>query len=583
MNKLLFKISVSSPETICLWATRTIMMSKIIAEVTEPVTINFKTQQYEKNGLFWEKLFGPTLSWTCKWGLYTGLNTSQKESFWENCGSEINTSNIRRFQMGFISLNTPIIHIWYLKGPGKILSHFLNIPSNQLEIMFSYNIFFRDQNLLTYLKNTSFKTLLEVTKFTTPIDYLFNFTYIDLLNINEILFKKLQKLNLIKELNKWREELIFETRNIEKLKLSQKARYLHLFFISKLRPEWIFLTKLPILPPELRPFLKLDLLNNYLISPLNNLYRLILIKNNRLKRWSFFKNTIPAIFETIEKKMLQQSINSLIQPNLHLSNKIDRPILSLSTFLKGKYGRFRQNLLGKRVDFSGRSVIVSGPDLTIGTIGLPYDLALNLFHPLLLNILFNKFKNINKVNLLLKYRPRIIKYILKKILTKKIILLNRAPTLHKMNLQAFKPYLIEGESLRLFPLACSSFNADFDGDQMGIFVPISNISQYEAKYKMSSDKNFFSHEKNKNLFKMSQNIILGLYILMIGHHTFNNLKLYFLNNDDVLYTYYNNLLFLNSFIWVKYKLNLKFKTRIQFILTTPGKILLNESTKSNYL
>nr|QEM01700.1 plastid-encoded DNA-directed RNA polymerase beta' [Nephromyces sp. ex Molgula occidentalis] len=573
-----FKISLASKNQIYKWATRYINNIKIQGEVTEPLTINFKKGLYEKNGLFWEKIFGPSLSWTCKCGLYKGrilYFSNQSSKFCEYCGSEINSNRIRRYTMGYISLVTPIIHIWYLTGPGHILSTLLNISLSKLENLIYYKDFFIKPQYIKISKNKSFHDLQSQNKDS------FKWTYSQLMIAPKLLHEKLQNLNLLSELNYTKDSLLLINRPQQRSQLSKKIRILHCFFVSNIKPEWIFLEVLPVIPPQLRPFTNL---NNhfFIISPLNNLYRLILIRNNRLKRWIQLRHFIPVNFEIIEKKMLQQSIDNLLstQVKYKTCNDSSRPLLSLSTILgQGKYGRFRQNLLGKRIDFSGRSVITSGADLPIGKIGLPYELAFNLFNPLLQNI-FHKNKILHHIfnsSTLLQYRSRLLKQILKKIWATKVILINRAPTLHKMNIQAFKPYLIETDALKLFPLACASFNADFDGDQMGIFLPVSNISQYEAKYKLSSDKNYFSFEKNKNLFKASQNMILGLYLLTIGITYIKPCNIYFWDYNDVLYAYFNNLIEINSFIWIKFQQIISWNMFINFILTTPGRILLTES------
>ncbi|KAF8819416.1 putative Rna polymerase C1 [Cardiosporidium cionae] len=528
--------SSTSKTQICEWATRYINNNKIEGEVTEPLTINFKKGIYEKN----EKIFGPVFSWKCKCGLYKGriLNHSKQSTFCEQC------------------------------GPGRVLSTLLDIPLSKLENLIYYKDFFLKPDFMKLIKNKSFNDLNQGRKEGT-----LSWGYSQLIMSNILLQVKLKNLNILTELNKTRDNLIRTNRSQKRSQLSKKIRILNCFFISNIKPEWIFLEVLPVIPPQLRPFTKLN--NNLFInSPINNLYRLILIRNNRLKRWFQCRHFIPLTFEIIEKKMLQQSVDNL------LSNKLtqkpfygDRPKLSLSTTLaQGKYGRFRHNLLGKRIDFSGRSVIVSGADLPIGKIGLPYELAFNLFNPLLQNIFQKneKLRNIFKSITLLQYRPKIIKQILKQLLSKKVILINRAPTLHKMNIQAFQPYLIERDALKLFPLSCSSFNADFDGDQMGIFLPLSKVSQYEAKYKVASDKNYFSFEKNKNLFKASQSMILGLYLLTAGSAVLKPLNLYFTDHDDLLQAYFNNLIELNSFIWIKVQQIISNKIFINFMLTTPG-------------
>nr|QEM01613.1 plastid-encoded DNA-directed RNA polymerase beta' [Nephromyces sp. ex Molgula occidentalis] len=579
----ILKISITSPEKICSWAYRVVNGQRIISEVTEPSIFNFHKYIFEEKGLFWEKLFGPIKSWKCNCGLYKVFLIKNKLNsgfLCEKCDSEINDSRVRRYNLGFITLNTPIIHIWYLKGFGHILSTLLNISILKLEYILYYKEFLLKKNNLRELKKYSFNKikLLFKNKFYQIFKFK-NISYFNLIISNEFLYNKLKNLNLLNEINYSKQILIKEKQYKERLKLIKKLRYLHLFFISNIKPEWLFLTKLPVLPPDLRPFTKLEKGDLFVLSPLNNYYKFIIIRNNRLKRWVNLRQYTPLIFEIIEKRILQETIDNLFDKTVSFNKNIkERPLINLTSFLKGKFGHIRQNLLGKRIDFSGRSVIVSGPDLPIGKIGLPYILAINLFKPVLIN-LFNKNKHINnylKSLLLLEYKILILKKILNKIFSIKTILINRAPTLYKMNIQSFKPYLIEGNSLKLYPLACSSFNADFDGDQMGLFLPITHISQYEAKYKLNSNKNIFSFELNKNIFKPSQNIILGLYLLNLGIYYFKNTKLYLENIEDVLYSYFNNLLIINTFIWVKYKMIVNNKIILYFILTTPGRLLLKE-------
>nr|QEM01642.1 plastid-encoded DNA-directed RNA polymerase beta' [Nephromyces sp. ex Molgula occidentalis] len=578
----IFKLSLTSPEKIYSWWQRKIYNKIIISEVTEPLTINFTKYVFEENGLFCEKLFGPINSWKCKWGLYKGLfiNNIIPGSICEKCESELNDNRVRRYNLGFINLNTPIIHFWYLKGYGNLLETLLNISTKNLENILYYNKFFTNKDIFLKIKNQSFNQFKNLNSNNlTEI----NFNYSNLLIGNEIIYNKLKNLNILTELTNSRNLILKEQNYLKKLKLIKRARLLHLFFISKLKPEWIFLTKLPVLPPSLRPFMKLEQGNVFIMSPLNNYYRLIILRNNRLKRWSQLRHFSPVIFELLEKQMLQKTIDSLFGHflNIKTDNK-ERPLINLSSFLKGKFGYFRQNLLGKRVDFSARSVISAGPDLLIGKIGLPFDIAFNLYKPILLNIFIKnkKISNYLKSINILDYKVRLLKQILQKILNKNTVLINRAPTLHKMNIQSFKPYLIEGDSIKLFPLACASFNADFDGDQMGIFLPVTKISQYEAKYKLSSDKNIISFEKNKNLFKPSQNMVLGLYYLTLGLNYNSKHYLYFVNEDDMLYTYFNNLIELNSFYWVKYKLIAYFKKFYNYILTSPGRLLIKNYINS---
>ena len=293
-----------------------------------------------------------------------------------------------------------------------------------------------------------------------------------------------------------------------------------------------------MIPAGLRPFSKLNT-GIFITSPLNDLYRNIIIRNNRLKRWQLLRHLIPINFELIEKLKLQESINILFN-NTSEEMSVERNI-SLGKSFQGKYGRFRQNILGKRVDYSGRSVIISGADLPFGNIGVPSGVALELFKPSILNILRNNpnIMTLLKATFITQYNPQILKSLLKTLFEKEIILINRAPTLHRMNIQAFKPYLIEGEAFKLYPLACSSFNADFDGDQIGIFLPLAPNVKKEATSRISFDKNIFSPSSSRNLFNPTQSIILGIYSLL----NLNKLsKLIFANKLEVIYAYSQKLL-----------------------------------------
>ena len=299
----------------------------------------------------------------------------------------------------------------------------------------------------------------------------------------------------------------------------------------------MFLTLLPVLPAGLRPFSKLTT-GMFITSPLNDVYRNIIIRNNRLKRWQLLRHLIPINFELIEKLKLQESIDILYNNTAEdLSTEAN---ISLGKSFQGKYGRFRQNILGKRVDYSGRSVIISGADLPFGNIGIPSGVALELFKTIILNMLRTNpnILTLLKATFITQYNPQVLKSLLTKLFEKEIFLVNRAPTLHRMNIQAFKPYLIEGEAFKLYPLACSSFNADFDGDQVGIFLPIAPSAKKEAKFRISFDKNIFSPSSSKNLFKPTQSIILGLYSLL----NLNKMsKLIFANKNDVIYAYSHKL------------------------------------------
>ncbi len=330
---------------------------------------------------------------------------------------------------------------------------------------------------------------------------------------------------------------------------------------------------LPILPAGLRPLIQLDMIN-FVSSPLNELYRTIIIINNKLKRWQGLRRRFPISFELIEKRNLQEAINMLID-----TTRTKKHISSLSSHLQGKYNYFRQYILGKRIDFSGRSVIVSGPSLLFNKIGFPTNLSIELFKPILL-FLLKKNQSITtllKASYFIEYNSLILKRLLKFIFTKEIIMFNRAPTLHRMNIQTFKPYLIENEVIQLFPLACSGFNADFDGDQMGFFLILSAATKKEAKKNIIFDKNLFSPSAQKNIFKYSQSIILGLNTLLLLKS--NNYKnLIFSNIEDVLNAYTHYLIKLNTVFLLRVTsfAYLNSYIRKNYILTSLGRLLLQK-------
>lgn len=330
---------------------------------------------------------------------------------------------------------------------------------------------------------------------------------------------------------------------------------------------------LPVLPAGLRPLIQLDK-TNFVSSPLNELYRTIIIINNKLKRWQYLRRKFPISFEIIEKRNLQHAIDSLIE-----NNKKKENIPSLSSYLEGKYNYFRQYVLGKRIDFSGRSVIVSGPELIFNKIGLSINLSIELFKPIILNLLKNNpyIYTLLRASYFIEYSPIILKRLLKFIFTKEIIMFNRAPTLHRMNIQTFKPFLIENEAIKLFPLACSGFNADFDGDQMGLFLILSTAAKKEAKKNMIFDKNLFSPSSQKNIFKYSQNIILGLNTLLSFNGN-NSKNLIFSNIEDVLNAYIHSLIKINTVFFLRINFHSYFKSSIykKYIITSLGRLLIQK-------
>ncbi|PFH30579.1 putative RNA polymerase C1 (apicoplast) [Besnoitia besnoiti] len=552
-NTIGFRLSLASPNLIIKWSLKYIKNNFILGEVIEPFTINFKTGYPESNGLFCERIFGPLLSWKCRCGInFTFLQKlNNTNTFCNFCGIEINTNQSRRWRMGFINLATPIAHKWYIKD---ILSFFLHIPVNELKVLIYYKIF---TLFFSKKKQKSFN---------------FNWIFSKLLFISEWFKQILKECNLLNELLFCKEiyyELYFYHNNLKK-KLLKKLAILHLFLLNNIKPEWLFLTVLPVIPAGIRPLVKLKQ-NLFVSSLINNLYKIIILRNNRLKRWKILRHSVPFFFELIDKQLLQRSIDDL----LNIKTKPSTP----SCFaLQGKKGKFRQYILGKRIDFSGRSVILPGSDLIYRSIGLSLILSLELFKPVILNFLKKdtSILTLLRASYITQYNPILLKRILKFLVTKEVVLLNRAPTLHRMNIQAFKPYLIESEGIRLYPIGCTSFNADFDGDQMGLFLIISKIAKQEAKKLISFDKNIFSPTYLRNMFKLSQSIILGISTLLNLNGIFLYNTIIFSNLYDVLSSFFFNLIKLDKPIWIRCleknsNTNIIFK---KYILSTLGRILL---------
>ncbi len=434
----------------------------------------------------------------------------------------------------------------------------MNLPISVLEFLLYYKFIYKNnkKELFVY-KNFSKKI--------TITQLIFASNYIQFL---------LQQVNVLNKILKIKSLLNTNMSFFKKRYAIKTINLLNLCILNNIQLEWIMLDVLPVLPAGLRPLIQLDS-NNFISSPLNELYRTIIIINNKLKRWQNLRRKFPISFEIIEKRNLQKSIDALIENNINLKSNIP----SLSSHFQGKYNYFRQYVLGKRIDFSGRSVIVSGPDLIFNKIGLSTNLSIELFKPILLNLLkTNKYINtLLRASYFIEYNPLILKRLLKFIFTKEIIMCNRAPTLHRMNIQTFKPFLIEHEAIKLYPLACSGFNADFDGDQMGLFLILSSSAKKEAKKNIIFDKNLFSPSAQKNIFKYSQNIILGLNTLISIKGT--NLKnLIFSNIEDVLNAYVHSLIKINTIFFLRINFYSYFQSSIykKYIVTSLGRLLIQK-------
>ena len=494
------KITLASPEKIKSWS---------YGEIKKPETINYRTFRPEKDGLFCSRIFGPVKDYECLCGKYKRMKF--RGIICEKCGVEVTKSNVRRERMGHIDLACPVAHIWFLKSLPSRISLAIDMKLKEVEKVLYFESFIVVEPGLTTLKKgqlISEEALLKAQEefgedaFTAGIGA-------------EAVREILVNLDLKKEQQKLRESLkeikskVTEERTIKRLKLIES------FINSGNKPEWMILTSVPVIPPELRPLVPLDG-GRFATSDLNDLYRRVINRNNRLKRLLDLK--APDIIVRNEKRMLQESVDALFDNGRRgrvITGTGKRPLKSLAEMLKGKQGRFRQNLLGKRVDYSGRSVIVVGPELKLHQCGLPKKMALELFKPFL-------YARLDKLGLAttIKQAKRLVEKeksevwdSLEHIIREHPILLNRAPTLHRLGVQAFEAKLIEGNAIELHPLVCAAFNADFDGDQMAVHIPLSLEAQLEARVLMMSTNNILSPSNGKPIIVPSQDIVLGIYYL----------------------------------------------------------------------
>ena len=514
------KITLASPEKIKSWT---------YGEIKKPETINYRTFRPEKDGLFCARIFGPIKDYECLCGKYKRMKF--RGIICEKCGVEVTKSNVRRERMGHINLATPVAHIWFLKSLPSRISLAIDMKLKEVERVLYFENFIVIEPGLTGLKKNQLLSEEELVKYQDEYGEESFTSGIGAEAIREIL----KSINLEEEKNllikaiKETKSKVAEERAIKRLKLIDS------FVTTGNKPEWMILTVVPVIPPELRPLVPLDG-GRFATSDLNDLYRRVINRNNRLKRLMDLK--APDIIIRNEKRMLQESVDALFDNGRRgrvITGTGKRPLKSLAEMLKGKQGRFRQNLLGKRVDYSGRSVIVVGPDLKLHECGLPKKMALELFKPFL-------YARLNKLGLAstIKQAKKIVEKeknevwdALEVIVREHPILLNRAPTLHRLGVQAFEPRLIEGDAIELHPLVCAAFNADFDGDQMAVHIPLSLEAQLEARVLMMSTNNILSPSNGKPIIVPSQDMILGIYYLSQAPYQTDKIEGYFVNNLEI--------------------------------------------------
>ena len=505
------EISIASPEKIREWS---------YGEVTKPETINYRTQKPEKDGLFCEKIFGPTKDWECHCGKYKRVK--YKGQVCEKCGVEITRSKVRRERMGHIELAAPVLHIWYFKGVPSKIGTLLDMSPKQLEaVLYFVSHVVLDPGCITELEYKQVIT----DKMYRDLEEQYGDSSVTGLKVGmgaEAIRELLQAVDLDAEAEACK-KIIDEKTDKTKgpsqkmAKAVKRLEVIESFRKSGNRPEWMILTVLPVIPPDIRPMVQLDG-GRFATSDLNDLYRRVINRNNRLKR--MVEISAPEMIVKNEKRMLQEAVDALIdngRKGKAITGPSNRELKSLSAMLRGKQGRFRQNLLGKRVDYSGRSVIVVGPELKIYQCGLPKEMAIELFKPFIMKRLVEngQCQNIKTAKRAVEKAKDMVWNVLEDVIKDHPVLLNRAPTLHRLSIQAFEPVLIEGRAIKISPLVCGPFNADFDGDQMAVHLPLSVEAQAEARFLMLSANNILKLADGKSVMSPTQDMIIGAYCLTI--------------------------------------------------------------------
>ena len=556
-------ISIASPEAIKSWS---------FGEIKKPETINYRTFKPERDGLFCAKIFGPVRDYECLCGKYKRMK--YRGIICEKCGVEVTLSKVRRERMGHIDLAAPVAHIWFLKSLPSRIGLLTDMTLKDLERVLYFEYFIVTEPGLTSLNKGQ---LLNEEDYENALDE-FGDESFEVSIGAEAIKKILVEMDLDEELIKIRDDLLKTGSEIKRKKLVKRLKLVESFIDSGSKPEWMILEVVPVIPPELRPLVPLDG-GRFATSDLNDLYRRVINRNNRLKR--LIELRAPDIIIRNEKRMLQESVDALFDNGRRgrvITGVNKRPLKSLSDMLKGKQGRFRQNLLGKRVDYSGRSVIVVGPELKLHQCGLPKKMALELFKPFIYSRLelYGLASTVKAAKRMVeKERPEVWD-ILEEVIREHPVMLNRAPTLHRLGIQAFEPVLIEGKAINLHPLVCTAFNADFDGDQMAVHVPLSLEAQLEARVLMMSTNNILSPSSGKPIIVPSQDIILGLYYLSMISESALGEGMIFSSSSEALMALDNNQVDLQA--KVKIRVNTFDETGnaiVEIVETTPGRAKLS--------
>ncbi|MDJ0704845.1 MAG: DNA-directed RNA polymerase subunit gamma [Leptolyngbyaceae cyanobacterium MO_188.B28] len=548
------KIGLASPERIRQWGERTLPNGMVVGEVTKPETINYRTLKPEMDGLFCERIFGPAKDWECHCGKYKRVR--HRGIVCERCGVEVTESRVRRHRMGYIKLAAPVAHVWYLKGIPSYMSILLDMPLRDVEqiVYFNAYVVLDPGNA----DNLSYKQLLTEDQWIEIEDQLYDEdSTLEGIEVGigaEALQSLLQDLNLESEAEKLREE-IATAKGQKRAKLIKRLRVIDNFIATGSTPDWMVLEVIPVIPPDLRPMVQLDG-GRFATSDLNDLYRRVINRNNRLARLQ--EILAPEIIVRNEKRMLQEAVDALIDNGRRGRTVVganNRPLKSLSDIIEGKQGRFRQNLLGKRVDYSGRSVIVVGPKLNIHQCGLPREMGIELFQPFVIHRLIRQglVNNIKAAKKLIQRNDPSVWEVLEEVIESHPVMLNRAPTLHRLGIQAFEPILVEGRAIQLHPLVCPAFNADFDGDQMAVHVPLSLESQAEARLLMLASNNVLSPATGRPIITPSQDMVLGCYYLTANNPgELHGAGRYFANMEDAIMAYEQGLVDLHAKVWLRF-------------------------------
>lgn len=553
------QIGLASPEKIRSWSK---------GEVKKPETINYRTLKPEKEGLFCEKIFGPTKDWECNCGKYKRIR--YKGVVCEKCGVEVTKSKVRRERMGHIELAAPVSHIWYFKGIPSRMGLLLDLSPRELE-----QVLYFASYIVTDPGDTDFyeKQILSEFEYNEAREQ-----YKDSFKAGmgaETIKSMLEKIDLEEESAKLMEELE-DAKGQKRNRLTRRIEVVEAFRKSHNRPEWMILDVLPVMPPELRPLVQLDG-GRFASSDLNDLYRRVINRNNRLKK--LLDMGAPDIITKNEKRMLQESVDALIdngRKGRAVTGAGNRNLKSLSDNLKGKTGRFRQNLLGKRVDYSGRSVIVVGPELKFHQCGLPKEMAIEIFKPYVMRQLVEDeiAPNVKSAKKMVERRNPQIWDALEIVIKDHPVLLNRAPTLHRLGIQAFEPVLVDGKAIKLHPLVCTAYNADFDGDQMAVHLPLSSEAQTESRMLMLSTNNILAPKDGKAIAVPSQDMVLGVYYLTTEREGLKGEGMVFEDYDELHKAYLNNNVDLQAKVSMRIKKDQD--DRGQLVASTVGKFLFNE-------